>query len=106
MRESMARDFANPNLSMGDVAAGVGLSERAGYLAFEAAGLGFTQELQTLRLDQAREYLLGSSLRVIDIAFAVGFSDASHFYRLFRRRFKCSPVEARATQAWSRLGAA
>lgn len=96
MRAVMAARFANPCLKMRDVAADVGLSERSGHLAFEQAGLSFTEELQRLRLDRARDLLLGSAARVVDAAFAVGFSDLSHFHRLFRRRFGCTPGDIRA----------
>jgi len=35
-------------------------------------------------------------LAIIDIAFAVGFSDVSHFNRTFRRRFGETPSGIRA----------
>lgn len=95
MREIIARAYANPCLSMRQVAEAVGVSGRAGYLAFKEAGLSFTDELHAVRLERAREQLLGSDARVIDVAFATGFSDASHFHRLFKRRFGCRPVEIR-----------
>ncbi|WP_165356377.1 AraC family transcriptional regulator [Sphingosinicella sp. BN140058] len=96
MRETIARDHARPMLSMRDVAAAVGISERAGHLAFEAAELGFTEELHAVRLDRACERLAAGGERVIDVAFAVGFSDSSHFHRLFKRRFGMTPSEYRS----------
>ena len=35
-------------------------------------------------------------LAIIDIAFAAGFGDVSHFNRLFRRRFGQTPSGVRA----------
>jgi hypothetical protein len=35
-------------------------------------------------------------LAIIDIAFAVGFGDVSHFNRMFRRRFGETPSGVRA----------
>lgn len=96
MQEAIARLYANPCLSMRDVAAGVGLSERAGHLAFEAAELNFTEEVHKVRLQRASERLLMHGERVIDIAYSVGFSDSSHFHRLFKRRFGVTPGEWRA----------
>lgn len=78
-----------------DVAAIVGISERAGHLAFEKAKLTFTDELHRTRLERARERLLTANVRVIDVAFAVGFSDSSHFYRLYKRAFGYSHSELR-----------
>ena len=95
MREVIARYHANPCLTMKEVAAAVGLSERAGHLAFERAQLTFTGELYSVRLDRARERLRTASERVLDVAFSVGFSDASHFHRLFRQRFGMTPGDAR-----------
>lgn len=95
MLEFIALNASNPCLTMQHVAAAVGLSERSGHLQFERSGLTFTRELQAVRLDRARERLIGGSDRVIDVAYAVGFSDPSHFHRLFRRRFGCTPAELR-----------
>ena len=35
-------------------------------------------------------------LAIIDIAFAAGFGDVSHFNRMFRRRFGDTPSDVRA----------
>ncbi|WP_183946447.1 AraC family transcriptional regulator [Sphingomonas sp. BK580] len=95
MREVMRREFANPCLAMRDVAASVGLSERTGHLVFAAEAKSFLQELHDIRLRHACERLRSGNSRVIDIAYAVGFSDASHFHRLFKQRYSHSPAEWR-----------
>ncbi|UYY76848.1 AraC family transcriptional regulator [Sphingomonas sp. R1] len=93
MLEVMALRYSNPCLCMRDVAAAVGVSERAGHLAFEDAELSFTQELYGIRLSRAAERLSYRYERVMDTAFSVGFSDMSHFHRLFKRRYACTPRE-------------
>lgn len=96
MREHMRRRYAEPSLGMAEVAAAVGLSERAGYLLFEAAQSSFAEELCALRLDRAAEYLRGGYAgRLLDLALDTGFADASHFNRRFRRRFDATPSEMR-----------
>jgi transcriptional regulator GlxA family with amidase domain len=46
-----------------------------------------------LRFRRARELLRESSLSVCDVARAVGFRSASHFAKVFRKRFGLSPSE-------------
>jgi AraC-like DNA-binding protein len=52
-----------------------------------------------LRLQRAFALLIeppGSARRISDIALEAGFSDISHFNRLFRARFGVSPRGVRA----------
>lgn len=96
MREVLVRRCADPDLGMAEVAAAVGVSERAGHLAFAAAGLRFGDCLAEARLARVLARLRsGEAGRIIDIAFAAGFGDVSHFNRLFRRRFGMTPGEMR-----------
>jgi AraC family transcriptional regulator len=48
------------------------------------------------RLDWSARQLTGSSQSLSTIAGAAGFSDQSHFTRVFRRRFGCPPGAFRA----------
>ena len=50
---------------------------------------------RTLRLQKARELLLETDLSVGDVAIAVGIDNLTHFSRLFREYFGCSPREYR-----------
>jgi AraC family transcriptional regulator len=47
------------------------------------------------RLDRAVELLSGSDKSLIDIAAVCGFSDQSHFGRVFKRTFGLTPGERR-----------
>lgn len=95
MTDIMARRHSDPMLTMAKVAAEMGLSERAGYLAFAEGGPGFSDVLTGIRLDRARELLASSAIRVVDIAMGVGFSDLSHFNRRYRERFGVTPAATR-----------
>ena len=58
----------------------------------------FTERVNELRLQRAFALLIephGSARRISDIALEVGFSDISHFNRLFRTRFGVSPRSVR-----------
>lgn len=97
MLEVIARRFHEAGLTMKTVAHAVGVSERAGYLIFERAQLGFSETLFDHRLTRAAELLRGGYKgAILELALDVGFSDLSHFNRRFRRKFGCPPGEMRA----------
>lgn len=88
-----------PNLATVDVAMALGISARYVQHLLQADGRTFTDELTTRRLAlvHARLTALSSAERSIaDIAFSCGFNDLSTFYRAFRKRYGCTPLELRA----------
>ncbi len=52
-----------------------------------------------LRLQKARELLLETDLSVGEVAIAVGIENLTHFSRVFREYYGCSPREYRRLQA-------
>jgi AraC family transcriptional regulator len=50
---------------------------------------------RTLRLQKAQQLLLEPGISVGEVAIAVGFENLSHFSRVFRKDFGCSPREYR-----------
>jgi AraC-like DNA-binding protein len=54
-------------------------------------GRSFADELNNLRLEHAARLLRGGEHTVLGVMFSCGFSDVSHFYRLFRQRFGKPP---------------
>ena len=52
-----------------------------------------------LRLQQAQQLLLKTELSVGEVAIAVGFENLTHFSRVFRSYFGCSPREYRRLQS-------
>lgn len=46
-----------------------------------------------LRLQRARDLLQTTALPIAEVGRRVGFASASHFSRLFRRQFDCSPSD-------------
>lgn len=78
-------DNYDRSIGVQDVAAQVHLSERhARRLFLEVTGKSIKQYLTFLRLDVAKQRLLGESLSISDIAYAVGFNDVRHFSTTFR----------------------
>jgi AraC-like DNA-binding protein/ligand-binding sensor protein len=62
----------------------------------KSTGLTFTDYVARVRLEDARNRLLNSNLRVSEIAYDVGFQSLTQFNRTFKRVFGQSPTEFRA----------
>lgn len=94
----IARNAFNPALSVADVARQQGISARYLQQLFERAGVRPKAHINSVRLETAKSLLLdpqGRDKRISDIALACGFSDVSHFNRLFRRAFGVTPTAMR-----------
>ena len=76
-----------------------GISSRYLQRVLETSGVSFTAYVNELRLQNALMLLTearGDTPRISDVTFQVGFSDVSHFNRLFRSRFGDTPTGVRA----------
>ncbi|PDT75993.1 AraC family transcriptional regulator [Bradyrhizobium sp. C9] len=96
--------FKEPGLSVQTVARRQGISPRYLQRLMASSGTSFTERLNELRLQRALELLTGSHAgrqRISDIALEVGYSDVSHFNRLFRIRFGDSPRGVRLARKGS-----
>ncbi len=93
------RHLGQFDLSAVIVAAHLGVTPRYVYMLFEAEGVSFSEFVLSERLARAHR-MLGALRHASDtisvIAYAAGFSDLSHFNRSFRRRYGCTPSDARA----------
>lgn len=56
-------------------------------------GMTFSDYVTSLRIDKARRYLLTTNKSITEIAFETGYSSASHFIQVFKRRFKKTPAK-------------
>lgn len=59
-------------------------------------GLGFRDLLQEMKMKKAVALLKAGNMSISSIAETVGFYDLSHFYRAFKKKTGCTPVEYRA----------
>jgi len=60
-----------------------------------ALGMSPKRWINHRRLDNARQKLRCSSAPLTQIAMELGFVDGSHFSRMFRKAFNCSPSDYR-----------
>jgi AraC-like DNA-binding protein len=94
----VTRRFSEPDFDLDNIAGTLGLSRRYIQELLEETGKSFTEHLVERRLERAFAMLTDRRCRhlaVIDIAFAAGFGDVSHFNRVFRRRFGETPSGVR-----------
>jgi AraC-like DNA-binding protein len=92
--DHITKHFQDPELSLELVARCQGISPRYLQHLMTSSGTSFTERVNELRLQRAFALLIeshGRARRISDIALEVGFSDISHFNRLFRTRFGVSP---------------
>jgi AraC-like DNA-binding protein len=90
--------FADPALDPDVVAIRLGVTVRWVHALLEETGRSFTEHLLERRLARATELLRDPQLperKIADIAFQVGFTDLSHFNRMFRRKYGMTPTELR-----------
>jgi AraC-like DNA-binding protein len=79
-------------LTLGDLAAHLRLTApRASAAVRRCCGMTFQELLRRQRLDTAADLLRHTTLPVVDVAIAAGFSDRSHFARSFTAHFRVSP---------------
>lgn len=99
--DHIATHFQDPRLNLETVARCQGISPRYLQRLMASSGMSFTERVNELRLQRAFELLTEhhmSAQRISDIALDVGFSDVSHFNRLFRARFGDSPRGVRGAR--------
>jgi AraC-like DNA-binding protein len=95
----IASHFSDPELSLAEVAQSLRISPRYLQRLLESSGTSFTTHVTELRLKHAFTLLTAqdqSDIRICDVALKAGFSDISHFNRLFRSRFGDTPKGVRA----------
>lgn len=91
------RHLADCDLGPERVAQACGISVRYLHALYRDVGQTFMQWLHEQRLDRAEQTLRGPArpVSVAGVAQQWGFSDQSHFSRLFKRRFGYTPGQAR-----------
>lgn len=99
--KSIAARLNDPRLSLPEIAAANGISERYVQRLFDDMGTSFSDYTLGQRLQRAHALLTNAlhlHRRISDIALDTGFGDLSHFNRSFRQRYGMTPSEVRAVR--------
>jgi AraC-like DNA-binding protein len=95
VRKEIWSDLSSGKTTVQRIAARLGVSSRSLQRRLKEEGTTFGAEFELLRSDMARKLLQDRSLAVCELAFLLGYSEVSSFYRAFRRWEKVSPHEYR-----------
>jgi len=104
IKHDVRKASSNPGLSVHDIAARHGVSARYVQRIFEESGSTFTGYVTEQRLAAAYKALrrrAPANVPISTIAYDCGFADVSHFNRLFRQRFGCTPSDVRNRARWT-----
>lgn len=95
LRNLLAAILHEGNVTAESAARRMGMSRQTLFRRLSAEGTDFTAVLRELREELAKTYLNGSKASLNEVAYLVGFSDASSFARAFKRWTGSAPGEFR-----------
>lgn len=104
VREAMTNAVRSGDVDAKTIAKRVGFSTRTMRRRLDEAGTNFRRLLDETRADLARAYVEDRALSFRDIAFALGFSDKTAFFRSFRRWTGTTPKAYRENAELRVLG--
>lgn len=89
-------NYGDPELSVQAMAQDLGFTNTYLCSAYKkSSGNTINQQITRVRLEHSKELLPDPSLRLYDIAAAVGYADSNYFTRLFTREYGLTPKEYR-----------
>jgi len=92
----LLKNFVNPALKIGEVAAQVNMSDSAfGHFFQKVAFRSFTQFLVDVRIGHACKLLLNTDDTINRISIKSGFNNLANFNRLFKKYRSCTPLSYR-----------
>lgn len=91
----MADNYSQP-LTLGQVAESVGLTENYfSSLFHKTVGISFREHLARIRIEESKRLLLSTDVSLTDIAVSMGFTDQSHYCKVFKRMVGMTPGQYR-----------
>jgi len=95
VRRVLARELQGGNPLIDNVAHQLGMHTKTLTRRLKDEGTSHSELLEQLRREFAQRYLAVPELNVAEVAFLLGYSDASAFHKAFRRWFGVAPLAFR-----------
>jgi len=92
--EIIENNLSNPEFGVEEFINQIGTGQRTLYRKLTSlTGLSAREFIKNIRLKHAARIISEGQLTIAEVAFSVGFDDASYFTRCFRQHFGVSPTE-------------
>jgi two-component system response regulator YesN len=92
----MVDEYARDGITLEEVADELELSpDHISAQLVKELGVNFSTYIKTYRLNRAKELLIGSDLKLFEIAAQIGYQDAKYFGRVFKEAEGILPMEYR-----------
>ena len=98
VRELVFAELSRGNLTMDTVARKLGMSVATLRRRLEEEGARFSEIVEALREELARQYLREKNHATSEVAFLLGFADVVSFHKAFKRWTGQTPTEFRASE--------
>lgn len=96
--ENMIHEYYQTGITLDEIAVKLNITpEYLGMQFRKEKGVTFSTYMKEFRITKAKELLIGSQMKVFEIAEKVGYSDAKYFSRVFRESTGQLPAEYRKT---------
>jgi AraC-like DNA-binding protein len=97
VRQRLAERMEGGASRMDEIARSLGVSQRSLHRRLADEGTRYNDLLDEVRRQFAEQYLARPRLGISEVAYLVGFNDASAFFKAFRRWTGVTPTEYRLT---------
>lgn len=95
---SMIHEFYRRGVTLEEIAQKLGITpEYLGTQFHQEMGVNFSAYMKAFRIEKAKELLLGTQLKLYEIAEMVGYSDPKYFSKVFKGQTGQLPAEYRRT---------
>lgn len=94
IHQVIEENMDNSDFNIDTIASNIGLSRSAFFKKLKSlTGLAPVDLVKEIRLNKSIELIKNTSLSISEIAFSVGFKDASYYSKCFRKKYDLTPRE-------------